>query len=57
MFKKLLNYFQVIFTYEGRTSKGGGGRFHNLENGKEASEVTEEIPAGCAGEGKQKKGN
>ena len=25
---------------------GGGGRCHNLKNGKEASENTEEIPAG-----------
>ena len=33
----------------------GGGRCHNLRNGKEASEGTEESPAGCAGEGKQKK--
>ena len=34
-----------------------GGRCHNLENGKEDSEVTEENQAGCAGEGKQNKGN
>ena len=30
----------------------GGGRCHNLKNGKEASEDTEESPAGCAVEGK-----
>ena len=36
---------------------GGGGRCHNLKNGKEASEDTEKSPAGCAGEGKQYKGN
>ena len=34
-----------------------GGRYHNLKNGKEASEDTEESPAGCAGEGKQNKKN
>ena len=34
-----------------------GGRCHNLKNGKEASEDTEESPAGCAGEDKQSKGN
>ena len=34
-----------------------GGRCHNLKNDKEASEVTEESPAGCTGEGKQSKGN
>ena len=34
-----------------------GGRCRNLKNGMEASEVTEEIPAGCAGEGKQSKGS
>ena len=28
---------------------GGGGRCHNLKNGKEASEHTEESPAECAG--------
>ena len=33
------------------------GRCHNLRNVKEASEVTEANPAGCAGEGKQSKGN
>ena len=27
------------------------GRCHNLKNGKESSEDTEESPAGCAGEG------
>ena len=27
------------------------------KNGKETSEVTKENPAGCAGEGKQRKGN
>ena len=32
-------------------------RCHNVKNGKEASEVTEKNPAGCAGEGKQSKGN
>ena len=32
-------------------------RCHNLRNGKEASEDTEESPARCAGEGKQSKGN
>ena len=31
-------------------------RCHNVKNGKEASEVTEKIPAGCAGESKQSKG-
>ena len=31
------------------------GQCHNLKNGKEASEDTEERPAGCAGEGKQNK--
>ena len=30
---------------------GVGGQCHNLKNGKEASEVTEENPAGCAWEG------
>ena len=35
----------------------GGGRCHNLKNGKEASKDTEESPAGCAREGKQSKGN
>ena len=34
-----------------------GGRCHNLKNGKEASEDTEESSAGCPGEGKQNKGN
>ena len=34
-----------------------GGRCHNLKNGKEASEDTEESPAGCAREGKQNKRN
>ena len=33
----------------------GGGRCNNLKNGKEASEDTEEISAGCAGEGKHVK--
>ena len=33
------------------------GRCHNLKNGKETSEDTEEGPAGCAGEGKQSKLN
>ena len=36
---------------------GGGGRCHNLKNSEEASKDTEESPAGCAGEGKQSKGN
>ena len=36
---------------------GGGGWCHNLKYSKEASEVTEESPAGCAGEGKQNEGN
>ena len=36
---------------------GGGGRCHNFKNSKEASEVTEKNPAGCATEGKQSKGN
>ena len=31
-------------------------RCHNVENGKEASEVTEGNPAGCAGGGKQSSG-
>ena len=35
----------------------GGGRCHIDKNGKEASEDTEESPAGCAEEGKQNKGN
>ena len=34
-----------------------GGPCHHLKNGKEASEDIEESPAGCAGEGKQSKGN
>ena len=35
-----------------------GGGCHNLnEKWQEASEDTEESPAGCAGEGKQSKGN
>ena len=34
-------------------AKIGGGRCHNLKNGKEARENTLESPAGCAGEGKQ----
>ena len=29
------------------------GKVNNLTNGKEASEDTEESPAGCTGEGKQ----
>ena len=33
------------------------GRCHNLKIGKTASEVTEESPAGCAGDGKQNKIN
>ena len=33
----------------------GGGRCHNLKIGKEASEDTEESPAGCAGEGRYNK--
>ena len=38
---------------------GGGAKepYHNLKNGKEASEGTDESPAGCAGEGKQSEGN
>ena len=36
---------------------GGGGRCHNLKNGNEDSEDTEESPAGCAGEIKQSKGS
>ena len=35
----------------------GGGRCHNLKNGKEASEDTQESPAGCPGEGKQNNEN
>ena len=34
-----------------------GGRCHNLKNGKEVSEDTEESATGCAGEGKQNEGN
>ena len=36
---------------------GSGGWCHNLKNGKEATKDTEKSPAGCAGEGKQNKGN
>ena len=35
----------------------GFGRYHNLKNYKEATEDTEGSTAGCAGEGKQNKGN
>ena len=33
------------------------GRCYNIKIGKEASEVTDESPTGCAEESKQNKGN
>ena len=36
---------------------GGGGRFHNLRNGRKPVKLQKESPSGCAGEGKQSKEN
>ena len=49
--------FDEEISEDGTALEGGGGRYHNLRNGKEACEDTEESPAGCAGEGNQNKRN
>ena len=35
----------------------GGGRCHNLKNGRKPVKIQKEDLTGCAGEGKQSKGN
>ena len=48
-------FLQILFPiFFSKCGGGGGGRCHNLKNGKEAREDTEESPAGCTGEGKIK---
>ena len=36
---------------------GGGGRCHNVTNGRKPVKLRKENPAGYAGEGKESKGN
>ena len=49
---KNVNSHQHYGMTRSKETNGGGGRCHNLKNGKEATEDTEESPAGCAEEGK-----
>ena len=47
----------LIFNVIKFDDAGGGGRCHNLKNGRKPVKLQKERPAGCAGEGKQSKGN
>ena len=57
IFCQINDQFLLVFNDNKQIKINYYGRCHHLKNSKEASEDTGKSPAGCAGEGKQNKGN